>query len=274
MDFTGNASVPYIVRETNGDVSNEATITAHYPVTRDDKLNSPNPGGTPETVSILDNDADGIDTTTIQIVGTDNPGEPLTVQGEGVWSIDPTTGDMIFTPEPGFLGNPTPIEYTVEYYGIRVTPVTVTITYTGNPVATDNLNIPITHYGTTVIDVLNNGDDFGGYGPGTVEITFTQPVNGTVSLDDGGTPNDPTDDVLIYTPKADVNNIKDRFTYTITDALGNTSTATVTVAVNCTSSQSSDGGDALGTLSIMMMMFMTLMSGLYFMRKEEERGNL
>jgi len=95
-------------------------------------------------------------------------------------------------------------------------------------------------------------------------------------LDDGGTPNDPTDDVLLYTPAADVNNITDSFTYTITDAQGNTSTATVTLNVNCASSQRSDGGDALGMFSIMLMMFLTLMSGLYFARKEEilreERG--
>ena len=53
--------------------------------------------------------------------------------------------------------------------------------------------------------------DFGGNGAGTTVITFTQPTHGSVALDDGGTPNDPTDDVLVYTPKADVNNIKDSF---------------------------------------------------------------
>ncbi|RLA68609.1 MAG: hypothetical protein DRG09_07670, partial [Epsilonproteobacteria bacterium] len=137
------------------------------------------------------------------------------------------------------------------------------------PIATDNLNVPITSYSPTVINVLSNGDSFGANGAGTVEILFTQPANGTVALDDGGTPNDPTDDVLLYAPNADVNNITDSFTYTITDALGNTSTATVTLDVNCASTQRSDSGDALGTFSIMMMMFLTLMSGLYFVRKEE-----
>jgi hypothetical protein len=154
--------------------------------------------------------------------------------------------------------------------------VTIVGPSSGGPLATDNLDIPVTSYNPIVIDVLANGDDWGSNGPGTVEIIFTQPTHGSVALDDGGTPNDPTDDVLIYTPAADVNNITDSFTYTITDAQGNTSTATVTVNVDCASSQSSDGGDALGTLSIMLMMFLTLMSGLYFARKEEilreERG--
>ena len=139
----------------------------------------------------------------------------------------------------------------------------------GLPNATDNLNVPVTSYNPIVIDVFENGDTYGDYGPGTVEITFTQPAHGSVALDDGGTPNDPTDDVLIYTPVADGNNIVDRFTYTITDAAGNISTATVTIDVDCASSQTSDSGDALGTLSIIMMMFLTVMSGLYFVRKEE-----
>ena len=33
----------------------------------------------------------------------------------------------------------------------------------------------------------------------------------------------------------------------------------------------SDGGDALGTFSIILMMFLTLMTGLYFARKEETK---
>jgi len=143
---------------------------------------------------------------------------------------------------------------------------------TGGPIATDNLNVPVTSYNPIVIDVFANGDVWGSNGPGTVEITFTQPSHGSVALDDGGTPNDPTDDVLIYTPAADVNNVTDSFTYTITDAQGNTSTARVTVNVNCASSQSSDGGDALDLVSMLLLAIMTAMTGLYFVRREEEMG--
>jgi len=142
----------------------------------------------------------------------------------------------------------------------------------GGPNATDNLDIPINSYDPTVIDVLENGDEWGIYGPGTVEITFTQPIYGTVALDDGGTPNDPTDDVLIYTPAPDHNNITDSFEYTITDAQGNTSTATVTLNINCATSQSSDGGNALSLVSMLLLAIMTAMTGLYFIRREEERG--
>ena len=194
-----------------------------------------------------------------------NPESTVTVQ------YPPATS--VCSPNPPQVDSDDPIDTTVT----TVTVVTaIPATVSGLPMATDNLNVPITSYNPTVIDVLANGDDFGANGPGTVEILFTQPTHGSVALDDGGTPNDPTDDILLYTPAADVNNITDSFTYTITDAQGNTSTATVTLNVNCASSQTSDGGDALGTVSIMMMMFLTLMSGLYFVRREEilreERG--
>jgi len=142
----------------------------------------------------------------------------------------------------------------------------------GHLLATDNGVIRITQYAPTVIDVLANGDSWGNNGPGTTEIIFTQPIYGTVALDDGGTENDPTDDVLIYTPYPDYNDINDSFTYTITDASGLTSTANVRLYVECGSTQTSDGGDALGLVSMLMMMFLTATIGLYVIRREEERG--
>ncbi|MBG7610693.1 choice-of-anchor A family protein, partial [Polaribacter sp. BAL334] len=48
-----------------------------------------------------------------------------------------------------------------------------------------------------------------------------------------GTPNDPTDDTLVYTPAANFNGT-DTFDYTITDSNGDQSTATVTVTVDPT----------------------------------------
>jgi CshA-type fibril repeat protein len=255
-----------------------------------------------ETVSIdiLDNDkttSSPLDPMSVSLVVpanatdivTDNEGDIVgfTVPGEGEWSVDEDTGAVTFVPDEDLTGYPTPVEYTVkEESGEESNRARIEIVYeeessptpaptnSGIPVATDNLNIPVNSYNPIVIDVLANGDSFGAYGAGTVEISFTQPAHGHVSLDDGGTPNDPTDDVIIYTPKADVNNVLDNFTYTITDAQGQTSTAKVSVNVQCTSSQSSDGGDALGTLSMLLMMFMTLLSGLYFVRKEEEQGGL
>ena len=44
---------------------------------------------------------DVVDPTTVQIVGTTNPGDPLVVPGEGTWTVNPTTGAITFTPDQG-----------------------------------------------------------------------------------------------------------------------------------------------------------------------------
>ncbi len=54
-------------------------------------------------------------------------------------------------------------------------------------------------------------------------------------------------------------------------AKGDYSIAEVSINIDLASSQTFDGGDALGTLSIIMMMLLTLMVGLYFVRTEEKR---
>jgi hypothetical protein len=83
------------------------------------------------------------------------------------------------------------------------------------------------------IDVLLN-DTFGVDGPnlGTISLPLPTSANGgTITVDDGGTPNNPLDDTILYTPAANFTGT-DTFQYTITDANGDVSTATVTVTVN------------------------------------------
>ncbi len=89
-----------------------------------------------------------------------------------------------------------------------------------------------------LIDNSNGADDFGGDGPGTVAVSLTMPPsNGVATANDNGTPNDPTDDSITYTPNVDFVGF-DSFTYTIEDAQGligsangDRSTATVTIEV-------------------------------------------
>ena len=59
---------------------------------------------------------------------------------------------------------------------------------------------------------------------------FGDAANGTVSLDDNNTPDDASDDKLIYTPDADFLG-DDSFLYTISDNNGGTATAQVNVSV-------------------------------------------
>jgi gliding motility-associated-like protein len=66
--------------------------------------------------------------------------------------------------------------------------------------------------------------------PSNGTLTTTDPTNGTVLVDNNGTPNDPSDDIVQYTPIADYNG-PDSFTYTVCNTLGDCSTATVTIDV-------------------------------------------
>jgi uncharacterized repeat protein (TIGR01451 family) len=106
----------YTVTDTTGLVSNSALITVDYAPVATDDASIGNPTGTPVTVPVLANDTtgDAVDPTTVQIVGTANPGDSLVVGGQGTWSVDPVTGAITFTPESGFGGDPAPIQYTVQ----------------------------------------------------------------------------------------------------------------------------------------------------------------
>ncbi|MBT8297687.1 MAG: hypothetical protein KJO52_05080, partial [Maribacter sp.] len=77
------------------------------------------------------------------------------------------------------------------------------------------------------VDVLAN--DTGIPSDGT--ITTTDPTNGTVVINDGGTPDDITDDTVTYTPDSGFDNAIDTFEYTVCDAMDNCGTATVTITV-------------------------------------------
>jgi len=54
----------------------------------------------------------------------------MTIPGEGIWTVDATTGNITFVPENGFVGNPTPIQYVVDdNAGAQSNAALVTITY-------------------------------------------------------------------------------------------------------------------------------------------------
>jgi len=65
-------------------------------------------------------------------------------------------------------------------------------------------------------------------------LTITEmsdPDNGTVTIDDNGTPLDPTDDVILYTPNFGYIG-DDSFTYDISDGNGGIATGTVDITVS------------------------------------------
>ena len=79
---------------------------------------------------------------------------------------------------------------------------------------------------STVVDIYANDSNL----PSIGTLTTTNPPNGTVNINDSGTPNDPTDDIVTYIPDPDYNG-PDSFDYTVCNNIGDCSTATVNIDV-------------------------------------------
>jgi len=92
------------------------------------------------TIDVLANDTSDVafDKSTLKIIDpeTNATVTELVVEGEGTWKVDPNTGEITFTPEAGFVGDPTPISYQVSDIDGNVSnPATVTINYAQGTVA-------------------------------------------------------------------------------------------------------------------------------------------
>ncbi|WP_169795498.1 SdrD B-like domain-containing protein [Arthrobacter woluwensis] len=144
--FTGNPTpVNYTVKDLNGNETGaKVTITYVQPIppsASDDQSLDNKPGSTVK-VPVLGNDKGNLVPSSVKIIdpGTGNPVDKLVVPGEGSWTVDPQTGDITFTPEKGFEGNPTPIQYLVKDVDGNEVRAKVTVTYSatepgqpGNP---------------------------------------------------------------------------------------------------------------------------------------------
>ena len=171
----------------------------------------------------------------------------VTVAGEGTYTINPSTGEVTFTPEPNFVGTAKGIEVTLsapvgrnkdgkvqeEYiktatakYTPTVTPIAITPT---DKVSEDIQNVPQTQ--TPTFELSNDK---------TAKITskkLVDPATGqptdetTVTVSGEGTYTiDPTTGAVTFTPEPDfvgkAKGVKVQATATITNAKGETSTIT------------------------------------------------
>jgi gliding motility-associated-like protein len=176
------------------------------------------PKDTPVDVDVLANDtgipADGtlaVTQPTDGMVAIDDNGTP----------DDITDDHVTYTPDPGFIGEDT-FTYTVCDTDGHCDSATVTVECgildTNDDTASTPKDTPVD------VDVLAN--DTGIPADGT--LTVTQPSDGSVVIDDNGTPDDITDDMVTYTPDPGFVG-EDTFTYTVCDMAGHCDSATVTV---------------------------------------------
>ncbi|MEL0619285.1 Ig-like domain-containing protein, partial [Psychrobacter proteolyticus] len=116
-------------------------------------------------VDVVGNDSDpenDLDPTTVKLLDPADGSEvtTLTVTGEGVWSVDPITGEVTFTPEAGFTDDPTSVEYVVsDTTGLQADPATITVDYPQTvPDAVDDNQTGVSG-AAVLVDVLDNDTD-------------------------------------------------------------------------------------------------------------------
>ena len=212
---TGTDTITYTVKDKNGNVSNEATVTINIdapPVAVDDKAATKE--SVPVTIDVLANDTDldkDIDPSTLVIKTNGSKGTATIVDGK-----------LVYTPNAGEVGTDTITYQVFDKNGNVSNEATVTVDIDAAPVAVDDKattkeSVPVT------IDVLANDTDLDkDIDPSTLVIK-TNGSKGTATIVDGK---------LVYTPNAGEVGT-DTITYQVFDKNGNVSNeATVTVDID------------------------------------------
>ncbi|TCT35012.1 hypothetical protein EC835_104173 [Providencia alcalifaciens] len=212
---TGTDTITYTVKDKNGNVSNEATVTINIdapPVAVDDKATTKE--SVPVTIDVLANDTDldkDIDPSTLVIKTNGSKGTATIVDGK-----------LVYTPNAGEVGTDTITYQVFDKNGNVSNEATVTVDIDAAPVAVDDKattkeSVPVT------IDVLANDTDLDkDIDPSTLVIK-TNGSKGTATIVDGK---------LVYTPNAGEVGT-DTITYQVFDKNGNVSNeATVTVDID------------------------------------------
>lgn len=175
----------------------------------------------PIVVPIFDNDTD---VPTAGVLTTSEPANGAVTIDDNGTPNDPSDDILTYTPYPDFNGTDT-FTYTICNSSGDCSTATVTVDVV--PVLDTNDDSVVTDEDTAVtIDWSLNDNDL----PTVGTHTTTNPSNGTLDIDDNGTPDDPSDDIITYIPDAGFSGT-DTFDYTICDNNGYCDTATVTVIV-------------------------------------------
>ncbi|MCB9297809.1 MAG: tandem-95 repeat protein [Lewinellaceae bacterium] len=210
-DYNGTDMFTYEICDSNGDCDQAvATVTINpvndLPDAMDDMATATE--DTPLNIDPLPNDdfgGDGPSMTPITIVTP--PANGTAVVNDNGTPTDPTDDTIDYTPNPDYNG-PDQIVYEIcdangdcdqATIDITVDPVDDVPTAVNDPnEMTDEdtpVNIDVLVLMTTLAAIYRH-----------IPITIlTPPTNGTAMVNDNGTPNDPTDDTIDYTPNPNYN---------------------------------------------------------------------
>ncbi|MHA7247577.1 Ig-like domain-containing protein [Arthrobacter tecti] len=264
--FDGEATPVTYQATTNVGDTVSSTLTATVfpePLAEDDSAQTA--FNQPVTAPVLDNDDPAVggaplDPATVQLIDPAS-GEPVdgpvTITGQGTYTVDSVSGDVTFTPADGYSGTST-IGYQVADTNGSVSAATLSVLVGAPPVLDDDqINTPID---TPVpIDVLDGDDAASGRTLDPTSVIFPetgQPVGADVS-DDGLTLTmpgegtyviDPVTGEVAFTPVDGFSDTTTPIIYQAADDLGSTATAEITVVVGAApTTERDDVTTAFGT---------------------------
>jgi len=231
--FIGTDSFSYTI--SDGELTSTATVTVQVlevneePVAVDDEATTVQ--GIEVGIEVLENDfdPDGDPLEILDFAETTESGGTLSIN-INLTPFDPSDDLLVYEPAEEFTGTDS-FTYTIADSSGATATATVEVTVAPNSgtialddFANTNVNVPVS------IEVLVNDTDLDGDPISLDAFQATTTFGGIVNRNNNGTPGNRTDDFLTYTPAAGFVG-QDSFSYTISDDLGVTDTAIVTVAV-------------------------------------------
>ena len=139
VDSNGVVTTPTVGGTESGEVTEDAVAETTYYIVVTDPEKSSGAQGQKQTDSMADNFNDGKEGTTVsdyKLVDptTGNKASSVTTD-QGTYTVDPTTGEVTFTPAEGFVGTATPMKVSanVTFNDESGTPVTVATENTYTP---------------------------------------------------------------------------------------------------------------------------------------------
>lgn len=232
-NFFGSATVEYTIQDDGAPpLQAKATVTINIQAVNDA------PAANDDAFTVDEDSVDNV----LDVRANDNGGpaetsDVLTIvsatQSANGGTTSVVAGNIVFTPAAGFVGTDT-FSYTLRDQDSLTDTATVTVEV--EPLVlprarVDRVTVAEDTPAGIAISVLAN--DRPTVGAQVTLKSFTQPANGTVTLNNNGTPANLTDDTLQYVAPANFTGAA-TFTYTVNDTAGTgkDSTATVTVTVS------------------------------------------
>lgn len=209
LDVAGLADVGWRVNHAPTAVDDQATTPPNTAKNIDVLVNDTDPDGDPLQLSITTKPHNGT-------AAVNNNGTPLDLRDDF----------LVYTPKTGFHGFDS-LVYQVDDRNGGTDTATVTISVNRPPVAKNDA-VKVLPATARVIHVLANDRDADG---DALTLSVTSPASGgTASVNNNGTPGDPRDDFIVYTPDPGFYG-SDSFQYQVADGFGGSATATVTVTI-------------------------------------------